>query len=381
MLYVTLGDQPSGVYEGQVIDVCHFLSHNLKAKVRLVAFISIREFRLNKMKIKRSYPGAIVLPMFPKLQNWQLNVFMLALVCLFTGERVVICRNVLATNIALSLKKIGLLNKVCYDGRGAIAAEWEEYEVVEEESLKAGIAKYERAAVLASDYRIAVSSKLVSYWGERYEYASQAHAVIPCTLSSHFELELRSEEDIAFFRNELGYQQDDIVLVYSGSTAGWQSFNLLKSFLLPILDSCLNMKVIFLSKSDENNLFLQEQYPKQVSIKWVSPGEVNKYLAIADYGILIRENTVTNQVASPTKFAEYLISGLGVIISPELGDYTQFVLKNSCGIVTNGEVALDLKVLAYSDRGRSNELAKQHFLKSSPNNLQQYTRLIQTLDN
>lgn len=379
MLYITLGDQPSGVYEGQVIDVCHFLTQKLNAEVRLVAFISIREFSVNKAKIKSSYPNAIILPMFPKLKNWQLNSLTLALVCLLTGERTAICRNVLATNIALSLKRTGLLNKVCYDGRGAIAAEWEEYKVVEEESLKRGITKYEEAAILKSDYSIAVSSKLVAYWHERYGYSSKMHAIIPCTLSSHFEMTLRSESEIELLRSELGYLREDIILVYSGSTAGWQSFDLLKSFLLPILDSSLCIKVMFLSKEDKNNLSLQEHYPEQVSIKWVSPSDVNKYLRIADYGILIRENAITNRVASPTKFAEYLVSGLGVIISPALGDYTQFVEEHVCGLVATEGKTLVLEALTYKERIRMNELAKQHFLKKSPANLEQYTKLVKVL--
>ena len=63
--------------------------------------------------------------------------------------------------------------------------------------------------------------------------------------------------------------------------------------------------------------------------------EVPKYLLAADYGLLIRENTVTNQVASPVKFAEYLACGLPVIISRNLGDYSEFVTKNNCGYLLN----------------------------------------------
>jgi len=380
MLYVTLGDQPSGVYQGQVIDVCHSLNQNFNAELRLVAFISIRDFSVNKSKIKSSYPGGIVLPMFPKLKNWQLNSITLALICLVTGERVAICRNVLAANIALSLRKIGLLKKVCYDGRGAIAAEWEEYQVVEEEALKKGISKYEKAAVLASDARIAVSSQLVTYWQNRYGYNLKAHVVIPCTLSSHFKITLPAVAEIAQLKKNLGYKNDDIILVYSGSTAGWQSFTLLRDFLKPLLASSLSVKVLFLSKEDNNNIALKEDFKEQVAIKWLKPDEVNKYLTVGDYGILIRENTLTNRVASPTKFAEYLVSGLSVIISPELGDYTQFVIDKNCGIVLTESSAATLKPLAYEERARLNNLAKQHFLKGSTANRQKYGQLMQALD-
>ena len=379
MLYITLGDQPSGVYEGQVIDVCRYLNQSHAAGIRLVAFISAREFKKNRDKIKARYPKSIVLPMFPKLKNWFLNAATLGLICLLTGERIAICRNVLATNIALYLKKVGLLKKVCYDGRGALAAEWEEYQVVEEEALKRQVASLEKTGVLLSDFRIAVSAKLVHYWQTQYGYTSNAHVVIPCTLSSHFNIDLPEQIDINVFRTELGYTENDLILVYAGSTAGWQSFDLLKGFLLPLLDANSAIKVIFLSREDEHNLYLQKSFPEQVSIKWVLPDEVNKYLAMADYGILLREESVTNSVASPTKFAEYLISGLPVIISPAIGDYTQFVEDNHCGIVvTEGFHTLFTRI-TYTEKSRLNELAKQHFLKTASTNQRNYDSLIQKL--
>ena len=56
---------------------------------------------------------------------------------------------------------------------------------------------------------------------------------------------------------------------------------------------------------------------------------------LGDYGLLIREKSVTNKVASPVKYAEYLASGLKVIISDELGDYTQLSREKNWGIIFN----------------------------------------------
>ena len=38
--------------------------------------------------------------------------------------------------------------------------------------------------------------------------------------------------------------------------------------------------------------------------KSVSSEDVSSYLAISDYGILLRKKAITNKVASPSKFAE-----------------------------------------------------------------------------
>ena len=87
-------------------------------------------------------------------------------------------------------------------------------------------------------------------------------------------------------------------------------------------------------------------------------------LAACDYGILIRENTVTNQVASPTKFAEYLASGLPVIISPNLGDYSAFVETHHCGIKFNGEMPVIGKPDS-ATKTSMKQLALQNFTKES----------------
>ena len=66
---------------------------------------------------------------------------------------------------------------------------------------------------------------------------------------------------------------------------------------------------------------------------WVPHSEVFEVLAACDHGLLLREPTVTNRVAAPTKFAEYLAAGRDVLISPGLGDYTAFVEHEECGQV------------------------------------------------
>lgn len=379
MLYITLGDQPSGIYQGQVIDVCNFLNKELNANLRLVAFISIRGFRKNSKKIKASNEKAIVLPMFPKLKNWYLNRLSLAFICMITGERIAVCRNVFATKIALSLKSKGLIKKVCFDGRGAVAAEWEEYDVVSEKSLLTEIGNLERSTVIQSDFRIAVSEKLVNYWKNNYNYNSGKHVVIPCTLSTNFNTKLPSAPDIRKYRKELGYREEDIVLVYAGSTAGWQSFSLLGNFLSPLLRANPAIKVLFLSKEDQNNKALKGEYRNQVIIKWVEPEEVRKHLSAADYGLLLREPSITNKVAAPTKFAEYLIAGLPIVISENLGDYTSFVLTQKCGVVI-GKRTVSLQKTSFSERLRLNSLAIEYFLKKSPVNLKNYKQLINYLN-
>ena len=74
-------------------------------------------------------------------------------------------------------------------------------------------------------------------------------------------------------------------------------------------------------------------YPERIIQRHVSSDDVVHYLDIADYGLLIRENSITNKVASPVKCAEYLSRGLKVIISSDIGDYSEEIENNNLGFI------------------------------------------------
>ena len=74
MLYITLLDQfHPGIYSSQVIDVCDYLNKKHNAKIRVLAFLSIKELLYTdaKKRLHELSPTAIVLPAFPKLRYFQ----------------------------------------------------------------------------------------------------------------------------------------------------------------------------------------------------------------------------------------------------------------------------------------------------------------------
>jgi hypothetical protein len=113
MIYLTYADPPSGVFSSQVNDVCNYLNKELHAGIRLVAFISLHDFKKNKAKIKSEVPQAIVLPMLPKANYWKCSIPVFMFVCLLLRETTVIARGVLACNVALGAKKAGVIKKLC----------------------------------------------------------------------------------------------------------------------------------------------------------------------------------------------------------------------------------------------------------------------------
>ncbi len=74
------------------------------------------------------------------------------------------------------------------------------------------------------------------------------------------------------------------------------------------------------------------------------------FLMASDMGVLLRERDPLNEVAAPTKFAEYVMTGLPVLISEYVGDYSNFVAENNLGLVLPNKAKIEdyyLKINKY----------------------------------
>lgn len=374
MIFLTYNDAYSGIYKSQVADVCSFFEKELSIRTKLVAFISIRGFFTQRRLIKNSCPNASVLPMFPKPQFWKMNIPMLLLTCLFSRQKKIWARGPFACNMALSLKRMGSVKQVYFDARGAYHAELNEYDVIENASVKKSIGDIERRALEKSDAQLAVSTKLLEWWKEHYKFDPQKYSVVPCTLSADFLVSFPGENEVKRLRQELGFRESDIVLVYSGSSAGWQSFSLVDEFLHPLLSANENIRLVFLSNEKPKDSKTFRDFSTRIITRWVKPSEVRNILLAADYGLLVRENTVTNKVASPVKFAEYLSCGLQVIISEEVGDFSTFVKEKNCGYIHTALPTLQRP--AYDQKEKNYKLALENFSKNSASAKSAYLHLL-----
>jgi len=360
ILYITYNDTPSGIYSSQVIDVVKYLRGISNEKVKLLSLISIRNFFFNRKKIKSELNDAIVLPMFPGVQNWKFNAFLICFLKLIYKPKSIIGRGVFACNLALIAKSKS--TRIIYDGRGAISAEWNEYKVGHPKLIKS-ICQIEKLAVLNVDFRIAVSYKLVQYWNEEFNYDLNNYVVIPCTLNSQYENLKFNQIENQEIREELNFNKDDVVLVYSGSNAGWQSFDILNDFLRKQLSNDERCKVLFLSNENSQIKELKLEFPNRIKVLKVDVKLVPKYLMTCDYGLMIREDSITNSVASPVKFAEYLACGLKVIVSNNLGDYSEFVKKNNLGNLYYETKSI--KKVEVDDKGLIRDFALINFTKQT----------------
>ena len=360
MVYLTFNDEPGGVYQSQVIDVCRFWEDTFNEKVKLIAFVSGRNYFKTRGKIKQMYSNSVVLPMYPGIDNWQKNLFLLRSARFNKPKENVIGRGVFATLLARDSMSF---NKVCFDARGAYTAEWNEYLKSEAPVLAKNMPKLESRAVLESNWRIVVSQKLIDYWKTNFRFMSTYYSLIPCTLSEDVSTKYDTEEANTI-RKQLGVTDNEVLLVYSGSSAGWQSIGILDRTLNNALNANPTLKVLMLCKPGNATQLLKE-YPGRVIQKWLPENEVHNHLTAADYGLLIREESVTNEVSSPVKFAEYLAAGLPVIISEHIGDFSAFVQDKSCGTLAKSTNWATLQRPTLNDKQRIQGLADTFFRKKA----------------
>lgn len=375
IIFLTYNDQPTGVYWSQVTDVVAHLNGLGGPPVRLVALVSLRGFRTNRRKIRAHSPDALVLPMLPRMRHWRANTAWVSWACRRLHPTGIMARGVLATWMALRLRERGRVQKVCFDARGAYAAEWEEYRIIDDDALIGLFREVEHDAIAGSDIRLAVSQALVGHWRDRYGYQGTEQVVIPCALAASH---LSGADDGGAMRLSLGYGPDDVVLAYSGSAAGWQSFALLEHTIGAILSAQPQVKVLFLSPPDAAIEALSGAWPGRIQRTWVKPAEVHATLGACDQALLLREDTVTNRVASPTKFAEYLACGLPVLISEHIGDFSAAVADEKLGtVLREGDGPPVLARPTPDERKRLRAFALAHYTKAAYNTA--YRRILEVL--
>lgn len=164
-------------------------------------------------------------------------------------------------------------------------------------------------------------------------------------------------EDIRFaYRSKLGFLKDDIVLLYSGNLAKWQNVDLILESFEKTTNK--NLKLLFLTR-DEGIYEKINHFDKKnlITIKSVDYEEIQNYYFASDYGLLIRDNIDTNKSASPTKFSEYVNSGLALIINQIDADYVRvFQMKNLKGKLLKNKYDLSsyLDQIELSDIERNN---------------------------
>lgn len=173
------------------------------------------------------------------------------------------------------------------------------------------IAETRRRAAAGCDRAIFVSEPLRQLCAPLL--GGKLAAVLPCAASEEqffFDPARRQR-----MRAHLGYGEADHVLVYSGSLAPYQGFDeVVDGFARRRAEAPETRLLVLTPAVEAARRRLAAVDPAAVTVASVGHEEVNDYLNAADTAFLLRPESPVNAVASPTKFAEYCLAGLQVIM-------------------------------------------------------------------
>ncbi len=346
---------------------------------------SLRQNRSDRKGIRKLYEGNLIflttLPDKYLFTQWINSISMMAVIApaLLSGKQAVIqIRSSSLQGTLKTMKRIlrGRI-KIIWDSRAAAAEEYvysQGQVTANTREVYEKMLSNDRKMILLSDRVFCVSRVLADYnmklcggkvnkekfflypgnADERYFYYSER---VRC--------EVRSELDL----------EDKFVIAYSGGLEmPWHVPDKLFIFFEKISAVTGDAVLLVLSKDRQIALDYAAKYgidDNRIIILSADNRNVHRYLNAADIGTLFREDDIMNKVSSPTKFAEYLMCGLPVAISPGVGDLSGVIDQTGWGLVYDGKSGFDtdtlnrMKALWSADRQLIAEYGRRHFSKQS----------------
>jgi glycosyltransferase involved in cell wall biosynthesis len=245
----------------------------------------------------------------------------------------------MATVIALSLKLLFPELRVVFDPRGF----WPEEGVVEgkwrEKSLTFRLwKKIEKYLFRRSEKVIALSESFADHVHDIHPQTNCAVIYTSVHVEKFKEARLLREQR----RRELGFG-DSKVFVYNGSLGSWHDPVLLAEIYRSLRQSLGDAKLLVITTRNKEKLSAvfhsNGLYAKEFLILMAKPDEVASFLAAADYGIVPLRGinkrgpmTVVADTMVGTKVAEYLASGLPIIVNQRVGGLRSLIAGYKIGL-------------------------------------------------
>ena len=189
-----------------------------------------------------------------------------------------------------------------------------------------------RDAIAGAEHVLCVSTVLRDSLVAMHGLDPSRSTVVPCVAdATKFGLDDAERRAV---RRSLGVE-DRFVVVYPGRIGAWHYSDETFAVVRGLMDA--DPHVFFLVLTPDlaaATALAAKALPEgRYAIRTAAHAEVPGYLRAADLGVLLRAPDPLNEVACPTKFAEYILSGLPVLISSGIGDCSPFVGEHGAGAV------------------------------------------------
>lgn len=147
-----------------------------------------------------------------------------------------------------------------------------------------------------------------------------------------YELKLKDKTYVMPCANEVFHSDSFIfpgkysepIFVYAGSLSKWQCIDQMLAAFKQALEVREDAQLLFYTaQQEEATALVQSMGLSNVTVGYVPANNLNEVLAAAKYGFVIRDDSVINRVATPTKISSYIANGVIPVYSSSLAAFTE----------------------------------------------------------
>lgn len=180
---------------------------------------------------------------------------------------------------------------------------------------------------------LVVSTGLEAYFRKEFSYKESFKFFrVPCSLSKKFnQEEFNKYRDK--YRKEFGVSENDIVFVYSGGFEPWQCVQETVALYNKVREALVNQTKLCLFSYEIDKAQAIVPNDQNCILRSFKSDELEKALCACDYAFLLRKDIITNHVAFPNKFLEYIKSNLRIIATPYVYDVAEQIKKYNLGVI------------------------------------------------
>lgn len=258
---------------------------------------------------------------------------MVALLSWLYGVRVIHGHGLRPTIFALKTRELNKNLKVVADVHGAAT---EEYLYARKLTHRDGVAleleRQEALMLRESDWLIFVSNAMREFYERKFGSTFQNYSIIPCAAESDFEIASNRRQSL---REEFGLE-GKLVYCYVGDCESYQ----LPDVMCRLFEDLRREypESFFLIFSHHRKKFIEHLDKAEVpqgsyQVLSVEHTRIFDLLQMADIGLMLRDDSAVNRVASPVKFGEYCLCGVPIISSDSIGDASRLIVDHKLGAI------------------------------------------------
>lgn len=289
--------------------------------------------------------------------------------------RIIHARSYIPAAVADLIATITPGSKLLFDCRGMLGDEYVDagHWTKDRFSYKA-LKRVERRLFGRAEGVVVLTRALQRWLGENVHLRPDAElTVVPCCVD--MDRFAASEAARKEARARFGFADGDLVVTYSGSLGTWYMEREMAQFFGAIRRK-RPAKFLLLSRSPTEGFVraLAEAgvASTDVVVRAVTPDEMADVLPAGDLGVSFIKPCFSKVGSSPTKVAEYLASGMPVVVNANIGDQRDLAAESGAAVVTEDFTsetldaaaipAIELASKRFRERAdAARDVARRHF--------------------